>query len=232
MEIKRSVILFVLVLSATGLLAQTDSVRRVKYTPDFRFHDGLYLSFNQVKYNKPIPASRIQSNADPFDMDFYQNLVSQDRIYYFDEFGAQNEVATAAVWGFAQDGKLFINYNGEFNRIPIIGRVGHFISDITVVESHYDPFYRDYYDYYYYRNSYYNRGYPRTTRSKEMRQYLVDFETGEVLSYGLDEVKTILMDDPELYDEFSSLKRRKQKDLMFFFIRRYNEKNPLYFPVN
>ena len=223
-----AILLFLL--PALNLLAQNDSVRLVQYSPDFRFNNGIYLSFSQVKNNHPIPASRIHSNLDPFDLDFYKNLITKEKIAYFDEFGAQNEVASKNIWGFAQDGKLYINYNGEFNRIPIIGKIGHFIADITVIESYYDPFYRDYYDYYY-RNSYYNRGYPRTTRSKEMRQYLVNFETGEVNSYDLDEVKTILMEDPELYDEFSNLRKRKQKDLMFFFIRRFNEKNPIFFPV-
>lgn len=216
---------------ALNSFAQKDSSGLTKYTPEYRFQDGIYLNFNQVKGNKAIPSSRISSNTDPYDMNFYKNLIEQDQITYFDEFGAQKQVKTETIWGFAQDGKLFINYNGEFNRIPIVGKIGHFISDITVYESFYDPYYRDYYDNFSYRNSYYNRGYPRTSRSKEMRQYLVNFETGEVNSYDLDEVKAIIIEDPELYDEFTSMKKRKQKDLMFFFIRRYNEKHPLYLPV-
>jgi hypothetical protein len=27
----------------------------VKYTPDFRFNDGIYINFDQVKLNSPIP---------------------------------------------------------------------------------------------------------------------------------------------------------------------------------
>jgi len=225
-----SLIILLIILPHLHGVAQDDSVRMVKYTPEFRFNNGIFLNFNQVRENNPIPATRIHSTMDPYDLDFYKSLIGQDKIIYYDQFGAQNEVNTQNIWGFAQDGKLYINYNGEFNRIPIVGKIGHFIADITVVESHYDPFYRDYYDYYY-RNSYYNRAYPQTTRSKEMRQYLVNFDSGKVMPYDLDEVKAILMDDLELYDEFSDLRKRKQKELMFFFIRRYNEKNPLYFPA-
>lgn len=226
-----SVIILALFFLSSTLRAQDDSVDLVKYTPEFRFENGIFLNFNQVKNNQPIPATRIQSNTDPYDLNFYKNLVSQDEIYYFDAFGTQHKVKTDHIWGFSQEGKLHINYNGEFNRIPIIGQVGHFISDVTVIETHHDPFYRDYYDHYYYRNSYYNRGYPQTSRSKEMRQYLVNFDTGEIMSYGLNEVKAVLLEDPELYEEFTNLRKRKQKDLMFFFIRRFNEKNPLYFPA-
>ncbi|MCK5821684.1 MAG: hypothetical protein KAH17_07355 [Bacteroidales bacterium] len=227
---QKSIFIILFLVFSLSLSGQSDSLIRVKYTPEFRFHDGIFLHFNQVKNNKPIPASLISSNTDPYDMNFFKNLVEEKNIVYFDAFGSQNEVSTDNIWGFAQDGKLYINYNGEFNRIPIIGRIGHFIADITVYESFNDPYRSDYSSYYY--NSYSNRPYNRPSRSKEMRQYIVNFETGQVLDYERAEVKVILMEDPELFDEFSGLRKRKQKDLMFFFIRRYNEKHPLFFPIN
>lgn len=229
-----TLLIALLCLVSLNLIGQTDSVKMVRYTPEFRFSDGIFLNFNMVKNNKAIPASRIQSNNDPFDMNFFKLLVEGKSIIYFDEFGSQKEVKTENIWGFAQDGKLYINYNGEFNRIPIVGRIGHFIADITVYETYRDPYYSDsYYNNYYnnYYNSYYGRPYNRTSRSKEMRQYLVNFETGEVMDYGRSEVKLILMEDPDLYNEFVSLRKRKQQDLMFFFIRRFNEKFPLLLPA-
>jgi len=94
----------------------------------------------------------------------------------------------------------------------------------------YDPYYyNDYYDYYY--NPYMHRPYNRTTRTREMRQYLIDFISGQVLEFDLDAVKSVLINDEELYAEFNGLKKRQQKELMFFYIRRFNEKNPLYVPV-
>ena len=215
---------------SVSLHGQVDSSRLIRYTPDFRFNDGIFLSFNQVIKNQPIPSIRIASKEDPFDFNFFKNLVENDMITYFDEIGTRKDVRTDRIWGFSQDGKLFIQYNDDFNRIPIVGKVGHFISDVTVTTTMYDPYHSDYYDRYYY-NSYYNRPYSRTTRSKEMRQYLLDFEAGEILPFDRESVKVILMKDPELYDEFTGLNRRKQKDLLFFFIRRYNEKNPLMLPV-
>ncbi len=224
-----SLLLFLFCLLSLNLSGQSDSVNRVKYSPDFRFNDGVFLNFSQVINDQAIPASRIKSNTDPYDMNFFKTLVKEKSITYFNEFGSQSDVQTENIWGFSQDGKLYINYNGEFNRIPIVGRIGHFISDITVYQSYNDPYSRDNYNNYY--NSYYNRPYNnRTSRSKEMRQYLVNFENGLVMDYGRDEVKVILMEDPELHDEFSSLRKKKQKDLMFFFIRRFNDKHPLYLP--
>jgi len=210
--------------------AQSDSVKRVKYTPEFQFSSGLYLNFNQVRENNPIPSVRIISNDDPLDFNFYRNLVKNKKLGYFDELGAQQEISTANIWGYCQDGKIYIQYNGEFNRIPIIGRVCHFIADITVIDTHYDPYYSDYYNSGYY-NPYYSRPYNRTTKTSEMRQYLIDFETGKVLNFDRESVQVMLMRDPGLYDEFMKVKKRQQNDLLFFFLRRLNEKYPVMIPV-
>lgn len=210
--------------------SQEDSIRRVKYTPEFQFSSGIYLNFEQVRENNPIPSVRIISNDDPLDFNFYRNLVKNKKIGFFDEFGAQQEVSTTNIWGYCQEGKIYIQYNGEFNRIPIIGHVCHFIADVTIVDTHYDPYYSDYYRYGYY-NPYYYRPYNRTTKSSEMRQYLIDFETGKVTDFNRESVLVLLMQDPELYDEFMKVKKRQQNDLLFFFLRRLNEKYPVFIPV-
>jgi hypothetical protein len=214
----------------SGSYSQTDSAKLVKYTPEFQFQPGIYLNFNQVRTNNPIQSVRIISNDDPMDFSFYRNLVQNKKIRYFDDFGAQQEVNTSDLWGYCSDGKIFIQYNGEFNRIPIIGHVCHFIADITVINSHYDPYYSDYYNSGYY-NPYYSRPYNRTTKTKEMRQYLLEFETGKVLDFNRESVQVILMQEPELYDEFMKLKKRQQNDLLFFFLRRLNEKFSILIPT-
>jgi hypothetical protein len=40
------------------------------------------------------------------------------------------------------------------------------------------------------------------------------------------------MKDEELYEEYMKLPRKKKRDLMFVYIRKYNERNPLFIPVN
>ncbi len=223
-------IAFISLISISSTIGQVDSVKRVKYTPEFQFASGLYLNFNQVQENIPIPSIRINSTDDPTDFNFYRNLVKNKTIGFFDAFGTRQEVATANIWGYCQDGKIYIQYNGEFNRVPIIGRVCHFIADITVIDTHYDPYYSNYYNSGYY-NPYYSRPYNRTTKTQEMRQYLLDFESGKIMDFNRESVKIELMQDPELYDEFMKIKKRKQNDLLFFFLRRLNEKYPVTIPV-
>ena len=68
---------------------------------------------------------------------------------------------------------------------------------------------------------------PRT----ELKQYVIDFESGKVLEFDVDNTELLLMKDSQLYDEYVQLSGKKKKDLMFVYIRKFNEKNPLYLPV-
>ena len=66
----------------------------------------------------------------------------------------------------------------------------------------------------------------------KMRREELDFSTGKVLDYDVQGVEVLLMKDPELYDEFEALKNKKKKQMKFLYIRKFNERNPLYIPEN
>ena len=63
-------------------------------------------------------------------------------------------------------------------------------------------------------------------------QYLIDFESGKIMEYDVENTELLLMKDSELYEEYVRLPPNRGKDLMFVYIRKYNEKNPLFIPVN
>ncbi len=64
----------------------------VKYTPDFRFKDGIYLNFDQVKMNNPIPKAKLLTSADYNDKEFFKDLMESDKIYFYDNMGIRQEV--------------------------------------------------------------------------------------------------------------------------------------------
>lgn len=136
------------------------------------------------------------------------------------------------IWGYGRNGVLYINVGTNFHRISFVGSICHFVATVTTYNpNYYDPYYYNPY----YSNSYYYDRYNRpgsNYSSTELKQYLFDFESGEVLDYDIQSVEVLLMKDPELADEFGALRNRKKKQMKFVFIRRYNEKHPLYFPVN
>jgi hypothetical protein len=197
----------------------------IKYTPEFEFKNGIYPNFLTVKRNSPIPKTRLVTNADLFARDFYEQVTEEKRIVFYDDHGVQQELKTSNVWGYARNGILYINLGSKFHRLSFIGNIGHFVATLTTYNSGYnDPYYRSNYN-----SRYYNS--PRSSyTSTEVRQYLIDFESGKLHEFDVYSVEILLMKDPELYDEYMALRRKKKKQYKFVYIRKYNEKHPLYFP--
>jgi hypothetical protein len=217
----------------------------VKYTPDFRFNDGLYLNFDQVKFNRPIPKAKLLTSVDYNDRDFFKQILEMDNIYFYDNMGVRQEVAKSNIWGYARNGIIYVQIQGNFNRITFVGNICHFVADITTYDSHYynnnypygyyDPYYSPYgygnyyspYGYGNYYSPYRQSSMPRT----ELKQYIIDFESGKILEFDIENTELMLMKDNGLYEEYVQLSRKKKKELMFVYIRKFNEKNPLYSPV-
>lgn len=220
-------IVAVLLLIISGSFAQDAPEGMVKYTPDFEFKEGIYPNFMSVKLNNPIPKTSLVTDADLFSRDFYQQVTEEKFIYFYDENGVQQRLNTSNIWGYGRNGVLYINLASKFHRISFIGSIGHFVASITTYNS-------GYYDPYYYNQSYYYNRYYRSPGSNysttEVRQYLIDFESGKLMEFDVKSVEILLMNDPELYDEYMQLRRKKKKQYKFVYIRKFNERNPLYFP--
>lgn len=230
--------------SAPSFISAQDKEGMVKYTPDFRFTDGLYLNFDQVRMNAPIPKSKILTSLDYNDREFFKKIMEMDKLYFYDGMGVRQEVARNAIWGYARNGVVYVQIQDNFNRITFVGNICHFVADITTYDSrtnspygYYDPYYSPYgYNSYYspYSSYYSPYGYspynqPNMARN-ELKQYLIDFESGKVLEFDVDNTELMLMKDNQLYEEYVQLSRKKKKELMFVYIRKFNEKNPLYLP--
>ena len=215
----------------------------VKYSPQFRFTDGIYLNFDQVKMNNPIPKAKILTSVDYNDREFFKKILEIDKIYFYDNMGIRQEIAKNSIWGYARNGVLYVQIQDNFNRITFVGSICHFVADITTYDSrynspygYYDPYnspygYGNYYSPY---NSYYSPYSPYRQSNmarSELKQYLIDFESGKILEFDIDNTELLLMKDTTLYEEYVQLSRKKKKDLMFVYIRKFNEKNPLYIPV-
>jgi len=219
---------FLILLNPCLLYAQGDSANLVKFTPEFRFEDGIYLNFEQVSSNTPIPKSRLLTSAAYDDKEFYEYLMKSKTIAFYDAIGGRNIVNIDDLWGFSRKGVLYIRVEDNFHRITIVGQICHFIATVTTYDTrNYDPYYSSPYNYYNYRYG----NYPTTTTSSEMRQYLLNFENGEIAEYNVGSLEVFLMRDPELHDEFMQLRRKKKKQQKFLYLRKFNNRNPLYIPV-
>ena len=223
--------LWVLFFPVFSLPGQKDSANLERYTPDYKFNEGIFLNFEQVKQNMPISKSRIVTTIAYDDPDFYDRILENKKIYYFNDLGAKEETTTNNIWGYSRNGILYINLNEGYYRITIVGSICHFVANLTTYNPNYgNPYSYPYYGYYNYYNPYGIT--PSTYTSTEMRQYILDFKTGRVLDYNVESIEVLLMADPELHDEFTGLSNKKQKQLKFLYIRKFNERNPLYFQKN
>jgi len=243
---KQSLMAVSFFLSSIIVWGQDMADERVKYTPDFRFRDGIYLNFDQVRENNPIPKAKLLTSADYNDRDFFNKVFSSEKIYFYDEMGVRQEVEKNSIWGFSRNGVVYVMIQGNFNRITFVGNICHFVADITTYDTYnnnyyspygyYNPYYYSPYSYYggyYPYGSYYSPyGSQQSTARSEIKQYIIDFETGKVMEFTVDNVELLLMRDPAVYDEYVQLPKTKRKDLMFVYVRKFNEKNPLYIPSN
>lgn len=53
--------------------------------------------------------------------------------------------------------------------------------------------------------------YSRNLARSEIKQFIVDFDTGKVLDFDLENTQLLLMKDAQLYEEFVQLPRKKKK---------------------
>lgn len=225
---KKLIVIFVILGAFLSVTAQNDSVHTVKYTPDFKFHNGIYLTFEQFKNNLPVPLSYIVTNKSTNDIDFFNSILEEKAIVIFDNNGMKKNYSVKKIWGYCNQGVVYIQLNNEFNRIPVIGNISHFVANYSSEKYRRNDPYNSRYNPYYYDPLMRNQTYT----VKELKQYILDFETGKIMDYTYNNLMVILMRDPILFEEFNQLKKRKKKKMIFFYLRRYNEKYPIFFPTN
>ncbi len=192
-----------------------------KYSVDYTFKDGIYLSFKDFANNEPVNFASFVSPTYRDD-EFLELLIKQKKIRYFDEFGNLRETSSRKVWGYSKNNSPHILWAGKFNPIPYIGTVSHFVATVRV---RYETIGGPMYSHYYYGGGHmYYR--------EEVRQFVIDMETGRVHEFDERSVQEILKRDEPLGEEFDRLRNRDKDRLRFYYIKQYNERNPLYLPKN
>jgi hypothetical protein len=201
--------LFTLIFLAVPAFSQ-DSI---PYSKDFILKEGIYLSYSDFSNNDPIEKNKIITSYNKNEIDFFANITSKEIIRY-DSLGKQTEIKTKKIWGYCQGRTVFLNFADEFNRVPIIGSICHFTARVASSSSMgIDPF----------------GGVMFSVPLKETRQFIIDTKDGKIYDFNIESMTLILQRDAELYAEFSVQKKRKKNETLFLYLRKYNEKHPLYF---
>jgi hypothetical protein len=187
-----------------------------------KFKDGIYANVEMVKKNCPVPSTRIETQLEITDRDFYKEVTRSDQIIFYDENGVRISLDTKRIWGYSYNGDLHINLGGYFHKINFAGRISHFIASRTTYvpvsfpEGSISP------DVYF----------PPVLLTTRKREYLIDIMNNKVWEFDLKGLEKVLRNDPQLLEEFMALKKRKKEPMKYNFLLRYNEKYPLEIPFD
>jgi len=210
---------------------QKDDSQMIRYSPEFEFREGLYLDIDDVRNSDPIPLARIVTDLGSYNKDFINEMHSSEKIILYDDYGIRRFIYTNHIWGYAENGRLYMMIGGQFQRIIIQGSISLFTASATThaktktspgdTRANYTPLYSTNNRRYYYANV-----------TEERKEYLFDFQSNTIAAYTVEVLEKLLLRDFELLSEYASLRKRDKKDRMAEFIRRYNQNHPLYFPEN
>lgn len=191
------------------LIGQSDSVI---VPADLAIADAVYISYYDFRHNKGILKEQISSTINKEQLDFVGKSLDKETFSYSD--GQQTaEIKSNTIWGFVQNKTLYINYKGSFYRVPVFGSVCYLVATVEIVGAgFYDPMFG------------YGSG-----RRQEVREFLINFYDGIIKEFKMDEAEVLLSRDKLLYAEFKKLNRRKQKEQIFRYIRKYNDVHPVHF---
>lgn len=182
------------------------------YSREYEFKEGIYLTIEDFFNNNPIEKKLIVSAVPKTDVDFMKQVVENKYMMYKDSTGKEIKIETSTIWGYCQNRSIYINYNKSFNRLNVIGTLCHFTATITNYINYTDPMY--------------TMGMNNTY--DEVRQFVLDTQINKVYAFNVGNMELILKNDDALFEEFSKIKKRKKGDAIFLYMRKYNEKRPLY----
>jgi hypothetical protein len=198
----------VLVFSAK---AQSDSVQYLSGEP---IQDGVFLSYWDFRRMNVISKENIEFKGNKEQLDYLSKALEQEKFKYKIK-GSELNINSKEVWGYVQNNTFYVNHQGKFYRIPVFGSISFLVAMVEVKQSgFYDPRFG---------------GFSGGMTTTEQREFIMNFYEGKLTELKQSEVELLLSRDKMLYDEYSKLSNRKQKEQLYRFIRRYNDNNPIYF---
>jgi hypothetical protein len=207
---------------ATGLIAQ-EAEQYYLDQQSLKFRDGVYTNIGMVEKNSPIPSTWIVTDMDVNDRNFYKKLIRADEIVFYDDNGVRTLLNTKSIWGYSYNGDLHINVGGAFHKIDFVGRYSHFFASKTTYYP--NPLLGGYFT----LDFWSTQPILITARHEE---YLVDIMENKVWKFDVDGLERVLNKDPQLWNEFTTLKKQEKIHLKYVFLKRYNEKYPLDIPFD
>jgi hypothetical protein len=170
--------------------------------------EGVYFSFSA--FRAAIPDLVKKDLHRELDKDHFtiRQWAAAEKLYYTSETGRKLEVGLDSIWGFSENGVVFVLLGNRFHKISTLGAISYFLESYPTIGGNPSPVITD------------------TRGSSAYR--LLDMETGEFYYYTVEDFSLLLERDENLFREFQAIESPKEKKKkIFLFLERYNKAHPL-----
>lgn len=205
-------IVFLFLLVGLKIFSQADSLKFIFGSP---ISDGVYLTYNDFRRNDAISKEQINSKLDKSQLNFIEKSMAE-KDFFYQKNNVSHTVNPKTIFGFIQNNTLYINHDGEFFRVPVFGSISYMIISVLVPVP---------------AGMYFGTAgvMGGTTYTRELREFLMNFYDGKLVEMKRTTVENFLSRDKELFAEYKKLNRRKRNKEIYLYIRKFNERNPVYF---
>lgn len=190
------------------LHAQQDSVEKVKYSKDFVFTDGIYLTFQEFRDNNPsIKRFYVKKNSSISDPNYVKLEYTCP-----DSANRQTNCEIKDCWGYCYKGDVYIAhvYLAYYYRLMVIGSLCHY-AGLSSSSGEFNP----------------GTNLVGVNTDRDFQQFFLDIETGKTYFFNYKTFSAFLkVKDSELYSEL--MKQKRKRKLIFQYLLKYNEKHPLW----
>ncbi|MFK7773598.1 MAG: hypothetical protein AB8F94_15720 [Saprospiraceae bacterium] len=225
---KKVLLILSFILYVNALLqAQGDTVYLSK---NFKFQDGIFLSFEDFKKNTPTykwneVLAGVHSNPQNFLAQMYGLRVPKSEIKEGEEMEYEN-VDLESIWGISLDGIPYIRLSREelnkenvvFAGMKLRGKICYYEYEEFVIQkkqmSAYNPV----------------TGYPFRTKDVDVKvklihQNILHFESGETAVFSKENFKEWIKDDRKLYQTVKDLSPQEVEEKLFKCLLIYVDRN-------
>jgi hypothetical protein len=172
--------------------------------------DGVYFTLLALQHNKPSITKEqlIKSYYDKSEFTLSQ-WVNTQSLFYINEDSSKQRVNRDSLWGYVESGTPFIFLNGRFHKFSTVGSISIFTESYPKIRGSMAPVVTD--------------------QKTGTFIRILDFATGHIGDYNIENISAILEKDEELFKEFKSLKTVKERrKKMYRFVERYNDRHVLF----
>ena len=132
---------------------------------------------------------------------------NKDSLYILNNQKKQTLIR-ASVWGFYEDGNLFLQRNEFFHKVTLLGSISLFNEIYPLIKAPFTPV--------------------ATDATKEIIPGMIQLHTGKIYPLDVKSLTLLLQTDETLLNNYKVLSKKMRRKMMYSYIERFNDRHPLF----